>query len=225
MVREPLAERPRLVGVVGVSGLVCVAHVDREPVRWLWPGRIPLGKLTVLDGDPGVGKSTLTLTIAAKVTTGSPFPDGARPDPADVILLSAEDDIGDTIRPRLEAAGADLERAWVLPDVQEDGEPPRPPELPADLDRLEALVKDQAAALVVIDPLMAFLAGAVDAHRDQDVRRVLARMAYMAARTESGGADRPAHEQGHRRLAAVPGRRVHRHHRRGPLRAAGRARP
>jgi hypothetical protein len=165
--------------------LVCVADVPAEPVRWLWPSRIPLGKLTVLDGDPGVGKSTLTLSIAAKVTTGSPFPDRTRPEPADVLLLSAEDEIGDTIRPRLEAAGADLARAWVLPDVREEGEPPRPPELPADLDRLEAMVKDRAAALVVVDPLMAFLSGQVDAHRDQDVRRALAAMAGMAARTRA----------------------------------------
>src|SRR5215218_10051098 len=163
--------------------LVLVADVDRELVTWLWRDRIPRGKVTVLDGDPGTGKSTLTLTITAKVTTGSPFPDGSRPEPADVILLSAEDEIGDTIRPRLEAAGADLERCWVLPDVREEGEPPRPPELPLDLARLEDLAKDRAAALVVIDPLMAFLSGAVDAHRDQDVRRVLASMAYMAART------------------------------------------
>ena len=67
----------------------------------------------------------------------------------DVILLSAEDDISDTIRPRLEAAGADLSRCWVLPDVQpEPDRPPRPPELPADLDALEGMVKDKAAALV-----------------------------------------------------------------------------
>jgi len=163
--------------------LVLVADVDREQVTWLWPGRIPRGKLVVLDGDPGVGKSTLTLTIAAKVSTGSPFPDGARPERGDVILLSAEDDIADTIRPRLEAAGADLNRCWVLPDVHPEGEPPRPPELPADLFLLEDLVKSKAAALVVVDPLMAFLAGQVDSHRDQDVRRVLASMAYMAART------------------------------------------
>jgi hypothetical protein len=166
-----------------MTDLVCVADVPAEPVRWLWPGRIPLGKLTVLDGDPGVGKSTLTLSIAAKVTTGSPFPDHARPEAADVILLSAEDEIADTIRPRLEAAGADLARVFVLPDVQVDGELPRPPELPLDLDRLEAEVKDRAAALVVVDPLMAFLTGQVDAHRDQDVRRALAAMTYTAART------------------------------------------
>jgi hypothetical protein len=169
--------------------LVLVAEVDREQVRWLWPGRIPLGKVTVLDGDPGTGKSTLTLTIAAKVTTGSPFPDGTRPERADVILLSAEDDIGDTIRPRLEAAGADLARCWVLPDVHPPPDdkgkprPPRPPELPADLDTLKGMVKDKQAALVVVDPLMAFLSGQVDSHRDQDVRRVLASLAYMATRT------------------------------------------
>jgi hypothetical protein len=164
--------------------LVLVAEVERGRVRWLWEGRIPLGKITVLDGDPGVGKSTVTLTIAAKVSTGSPFPDGSRPEPADVILLSAEDDIGDTIRPRLEAAGADLGRCWVLPDVQpEPDKPPRPPELPADLDVIESMVKDKQAALIIVDPLMAFLAGQVDSHRDQDIRRVLASMAYMAART------------------------------------------
>jgi hypothetical protein len=165
--------------------LVLVADVDREQVTWLWRDRIPRGKVSVLDGDPGTGKSTLTLTIAAKVSTGSPFPDGGRPDRGDVILLSAEDDIGDTIRPRLEAAGADLARCWVLPDVHPEGEPPRPPELPADLFLLEDLVKSKAAALVVIDPLMAFLSGQVDSHRDQDIRRVLASLGYMANRTSA----------------------------------------
>jgi hypothetical protein len=76
-----------------------------------------------------------------------------------------------------------LTRVEVLTDVREQDAPPRPPELPADLDRLEAVVKDRAAALVVVDPLMAFLAGAVDAHRDQDMRRALAPLAAMATRT------------------------------------------
>jgi hypothetical protein len=169
--------------------LVLVADVDREQVTWLWRDRIPRGKVTVLDGDPGTGKSTLTLTVTAKVTTGSPFPDGARPDRGDVILLSAEDDIGDTIRPRLEAAGADLSRCWVLPDItphvsaEEKPQPPRPPELPADLDALEGMVKDKGAALVVIDPLMAFLSSQIDSHKDQDIRKVLAPLGYMAGRT------------------------------------------
>jgi hypothetical protein len=176
------ADRDAAAAVAGVR-LVRVGDVAPERVRWLWRGRIPRGKVAVLDGDPGVGKSTITLSVAAKVTTGAPFPDGHRPEPADVLLLSAEDDIADTIRPRLEAAGADLDRVEVLTDVCEQDAPPRPAELPADLDRLEAVVKDRAAALVVVDPLMAFLAGTVDAHRDQDVRRALAPLAAMAART------------------------------------------
>jgi hypothetical protein len=184
-----LAEGQARSQSVTTGDLVLVADVDREQVTWLWPGRIPLGKVSVLDGDPGTGKSTLTLTVAAKVTTGSPFPDGTRPEVGDVVLLNAEDDIGDTIRPRLEAAGADLARCWVLPDVHPPPDdkgkprPPRPPELPADLEQLEKLVQSRSAALVVIDPLMAFLSGQVDSHRDQDVRRVLASLAYMAART------------------------------------------
>jgi AAA domain len=179
--QQPATPAPQVTS----GGLVLVADVDREQVTWLWPGRIPRGKVSVLDGDPGTGKSILTLTIAAKVTTGSPFPDGARPERGDVILLNAEDDIGDTIRPRLEAAGADLSRCWVLPDVHPEGAPPRPPELPADLFLLEDLVKSKAAALVVLDPLMALLSGSVDSHRDQDIRRVLASLAYMAARTSA----------------------------------------
>jgi AAA domain len=163
--------------------LVLVADVEREQVSWLWPDRIPRGKVTVLDGDPGTGKSTLTLTITAKVTTGSPFPDGARPERGDVILLSAEDDVGDTIRPRLEAAGADLARCWVLDEIHLGDEPPRPPEFPTDLERLEKLIVIHGAALVIIDPLMAYLSGTVDSHRDQDVRRVMAGFKRVAERT------------------------------------------
>src|SRR5215471_9113232 len=80
-----------------------VADVAREQVRWLWPGRLPRGKLVVLDGDPALGKSTLTLDWSARITTGSPWPDGSRPEKRGVVLASAEDGIADTIRPRLEA--------------------------------------------------------------------------------------------------------------------------
>jgi len=206
--------------------LVLVADVDREQVRWLWPGRIPLGKVSVLDGDPGTGKSTLTLTMAAKVTTGSPFPDGTRPELADVIFLNAEDDIGDTIRPRLEAAGADLARCWVLPDVHPEGAPPRPPELPADLFLLEDLVKSKGAALVILDPLMALLSGSVDSHRDQDVRRVLASLAAMAARTGAAVVIvRHMNKGGTGGSAPVPRVGLHWHCRRRSGRAAGRPRP
>jgi putative DNA primase/helicase len=72
-------DRMRDPGSEATGDLVCVNDVKAERVRWLWPGRLPLGKLAVFDGDPGVGKSTVTLTIAAAVTTGSPFPDGTSP--------------------------------------------------------------------------------------------------------------------------------------------------
>jgi hypothetical protein len=163
--------------------LVCIADVERQQVRWLWDRRIPLGKVAILDGDPGQGKSTLTLTIAAKVTTGSPFPDGAQPEVGTVIILSAEDDEADTIRPRLEAAGADLGRCFVAPSVHRADEPPRPPELPGDLAWLELQIRAARASLVIIDPLMAYLDATVDSHRDQDVRRVMAGLKRVAEST------------------------------------------
>src|SRR3990172_3145876 len=103
---KPKASRPtETTGPI----LLCLADVVPKPVRWLWPGHIPLGKLTIIDGDPGLGKSLMTLDLAARTSTGSPMPDGSRGDvqgPAGVVLLTAEDDPEDTIRPRLHAAGA-----------------------------------------------------------------------------------------------------------------------
>lgn len=167
-----------------------VADVDCEAVRWLWPARLPLGKVVVLDGDPGLGKSTLMLDIAARVSTGSPMPDGVSGElyrqPAGVVLLSAEDGIADTIRPRLEAAGADLERVHSFDAITElvEGEPvTRPPTIPGDTRDLMGVVRDTAAALVVVDPVMAFLGARLDAHKDTDVRRALHALSTMAERT------------------------------------------
>lgn len=162
--------------------LVRVSSVPRERVRWLWLDHLPLGKLAVLDGDPGLGKSSITLDLAARISVGRALPEDHRDrEPAGVVLLSAEDGIGDTIRPRLEAAGADLDRVAVLTAVREDGKP-RLPTLPGDVERLREAVRAMRAALVVVDPLMAFLNGAVDSHRDQDVRGALYQLAELAER-------------------------------------------
>jgi len=163
---------------------VMMARVRGERVTWLWPGRLPLGKLSILDGDPGLGKSLLTLDLAARVSTGARMPDGAPgiEGGAGVVLLSAEDGLGDTIRPRLEAAGADLERVVAVTEMPTD-DGPRLPELPEDVLAVEQVVRDTGARLVVVDPLMAYLAGGVNANRDHDVRRALAPLAAMAART------------------------------------------
>lgn len=165
----------------------CVAHIHAEKVRWLWPGRIPQAKLTTLDGDPGLGKSSIVLDIAARVSTASPLPDGTSSEwPRDIVLLSAEDGIGDTIRPRLEAAGADLNRVHVMRGVRDaEGEDIRPPVLPHDLALLRSLILETEAALVVVDPIMAYLDGKVDSHRDQDVRRALHLLTAMAEETDA----------------------------------------
>jgi len=169
---------------------ICMADVEPEAVRWLWYPRIPLGKLTIFDGDPDVGKSSVTIDIAARVSNGSPMPDGNRSDvegPAGVILVSAEDGAGDTIRPRLDAAGADVKRVHLLTDVDfvdDKGCPRRRPwSMPQDLDVLKLLVVETGAHLVVVDPLTAFLASSVDSYRDQDVRGALAPLARLAEET------------------------------------------
>jgi putative DNA primase/helicase len=162
---------------------VRVSQVERERVRWLWHGRIPLGKLAVLDGDPGLGKSTVALYLTSCITTGTPLPgETDRLEPASVVLLSAEDAVADTIRPRLEATGADLDRVLVVDHVT-DHQGARPVELPGDLEQVEALVRAEAAVLLVVDPLMAFLSGTVDANKDQHVRRALHRLKLTAERT------------------------------------------
>jgi hypothetical protein len=156
---------------------VRVADVRAQRVAWLWERRIPFGKVTILEGDPGLGKSTLTLEIASRLTRGSPQEgDRSSWEPAGVVLCSAEDDVADTLRPRLEAAGADLSRvlAFKLEHL---------PTLPAELPTLRAALRTVAAALVVIDPLVAFLDAAIDSYRDQDVRRVLRELAALAAET------------------------------------------
>jgi hypothetical protein len=174
---------------LGDLGVVCLADVAPERVDWLWPGRIPRGKLVILEGDPKVGKSTLALDLAARVTTGSPMPDGARlPGPGTVIVMTAEDGLADTVRPRLDAAGADPTRvhAWESVPVLDDAGNPtgiRPPSIPQDLDALERLIVRHRAVLVVVDVLSAYLGAGVDGHRDQDVRRALMPLAKLAERT------------------------------------------
>jgi len=164
--------------------LVCLADVIAKPVRWLWRGRIPLGKLTVLDGDPNLGKSLLTVDAAARVTRNDTMPDSTRSDidgPSGVVLLSAEDDLEDTIRPRLEAVGADCTRIELLVRVK-DPQGERGPTI-ADIDALEEAIQKTRASLVIVDPLMAYLPDERDSHRDQDIRRALAPLAALAART------------------------------------------
>ena len=159
-----------------------VSDVEREHVEWVWPGRLAVGKLTILDGDPGLGKSTLLCDVAARITTGRTMPDGAPAEQGGVVILSTEDGIGDTIRPRLEAAGADLTRCLVVQTIPEEDGPGRVPVLPDDLPLLEYAARRVDAHLMVIDPLMAHLGSETNSYRDQDVRRALAPISEFAER-------------------------------------------
>jgi hypothetical protein len=96
---------------------VCAASVTTKPVEWEWSGRIPSGKLTIFDGDPDLGKSVVTMDIAARKSTGRGFPDGEPCKAGNVLIVNVEDGIADTIVPRLEAHGADLNRVFIFSSV------------------------------------------------------------------------------------------------------------
>lgn len=158
------------------SELCC--EVVAKSLDWLWPRYLARGKLAVLDGDPEMGKSLLTIDLIARLGRGAPLPDGSpSPRPCTSVLLSAEDDAADTIRPRAEAAGANLSRL-VIPNPGG-----RVPRFPDDIPALEQTVRERGADLVVIDPLMAFLPPRVAANLDQCVRLALTPLADLAART------------------------------------------
>jgi hypothetical protein len=158
-----------------------LADVTARPIEWLWRPWIPLGAITLLDGDPGLGKSSITIDLAARVSRGWAMPPdgGVVGAPAGVLLLGAEDNLEYTTRPRLDAAGADVSRVHALEAIQ-TAEGERPPVLPWDLSLVENMINQRGVRLVVVDPFMAFLDGELDAHRDQDVRRCMHRLKLLA---------------------------------------------
>ena len=167
------------------SGAVLIAldRVRRESVTWLVEDRLPLGKLALLVGDPGLGKSLLGLSFAAAVSRGAAWPTGeGKPSlKRSSILLSAEDDIADTIAPRLAAAGADLSRIKVLQAIRHQGTE-RPFSLQRDLDELEKAIDEMGdVGLVLIDPISAYTGG-TDTHKNADVRCLLSPLAALASR-------------------------------------------
>ena len=174
--------------VNGSPVLVCMADVKPESVNWLWPGRISLGNLTLIAGDPGLGKSFLTLDIAARVSTGIGWPEQIEEkfEPGGVVLLNAEDGIANTVRPRLDAAGADVTKIFELHAISKFDKQGRFSnvvfDLTNDLPGLEHAIQTvENCRLVVIDPVTAYLGG-TDSHNNADVRRVLAPLAALAAK-------------------------------------------
>ena len=162
-----------------------LSDVVSEDVQWLWPGRFPRGKLSILAGTPGLGKSMLSLDMAARVSTGTPWPDAMEmPNPAgSVVLLACEDGLADTVRPRLDAAEADVNRVVAIQGASAPQGGVRPFDAVRDLRHLDDLMSAAAdVRLVVVDPVAAFIGAKVDAHRDNEVRDALAPLAALAER-------------------------------------------
>lgn len=172
----------------GLPGLLisrCASEIELEPVEWLWPGRLALGKHTCIAGDPGTGKSQLSTAIAATVTMGGTWPcDEGRSPQGSVIILSAEDGAADTIVPRLHAANADCGRVHIVSSVQADcrAQTRRGFSLQADLDLLEEKIQQLGdVSLVIIDPISSYL-GKTESHKNAEVRGVLEPLTEMAER-------------------------------------------
>lgn len=164
--------------------LQCFADVPPSLVRWLWPGRIAMGRLTLLVGRPGEGKSFLTTDLAARVSTGRPWPDGSEGVEGSVIFICAEDDPSDTLRPRLDAHGADVRRTHLLSMVRKTTSEGRSYDVAftlSDIGPLErSLQMHPDCRLVVVDPIGSYLGSGTDAYRDSDVRLLLDPVARLA---------------------------------------------
>ena len=171
----------------GKAIVKCFADIKSVPITWLWYGRIAIGKLTMIAGDPGLGKSLVTATLATHVSKGYPWPvDKSKPLIGDVIFISAEDDPADTIKPRLEAAGADCNRIHIVEAIREtveEGESSQhmfsfKRDITALADLLSSLPN---CSLVIIDPVSAYLDSA-DSNNNSDIRGLLAPLSELASK-------------------------------------------
>lgn len=171
------------------AGFVTLGDVKEEEVRWLWPGRIPYGKITILEGDPDLGKSMVTCDLVARITTGRmlPGPEYVRSRLArrgrHVILVLAEDDLSDTVVPRLRAAGADLNKVHAVTLPRDDEGNLVPVTIPEGLNQIRDGIKDFRAALVIFDPITAFLSKDINSHNDASVRTAMTPLAEVGQTT------------------------------------------
>lgn len=153
--------------------LIKMSSVEVEEIQWIWYPYIPRGKVTIIQGDPGEGKTTFVLAMIALLTKGEPLPESEiGGEPISVIYQTAEDGLADTIKPRLLAAGADCERVLVIDESAY--------ELTLSDERLGQAIKQTGAKLIVLDPLQAYLGGDVDMHRANEIRPIFKRLCLMA---------------------------------------------
>jgi hypothetical protein len=168
-------------------GLIAIpaSQIEPQPINWLLQDSIPLGAMVVVAGQPGMGKSQIALKLAAVATTGVGLPNGANfSDIGSVIVLANEDDAARTIRPRLDAVGADIEKVHIIQGVARNHDGLDYFRLDQDIQHLNALVAKLAdVRLIIIDPPSAYLGAKIDAYKDSDVRRVLAPLGTLAQNT------------------------------------------
>ncbi len=156
--------------------LISMGDIRAEKVRWLWYPYLPRGKITIVQGDPGEGKTTFALAVIALLTKGLPMPGGdISPPPMNVIYQTAEDGLADTIKPRLTAMAADCNRVLVIDESEK--------ELTMGDRRLEQAIRETGAGLAILDPLQAYLGDGVDMHRANEVRPIFKRLGQVAEAT------------------------------------------
>jgi len=175
IIKVPTGPRVELIGA---------DKLKPEAIRWLWPGWLARGKLHVLAGAPGTGKTTLAMAMAAAVSAGSVLPSGWKPRRGSVLIWSGEDDPADTLVPRLIAAGADRSRIKFVRDTIDEDDYRRPFDPSRDVDMLAvAAAGISDITLIVIDPLVSAIGG--DSHKNAEVRRGLAPLVDLAARLDA----------------------------------------
>ena len=154
--------------------LIHMEDVVSKEVEWLWYPYIPYGKITIIEGDPGEGKTTLVLKLAAALSRGLPLTcdDDKEYEPIHIIYQTAEDEIEDTIKPRLEKAGADCSMIRVIDETDK--------ELSMTDDRLEQAIIETGARLIILDPIQAYIGATVDMHRANEIRPVLKHLGIIA---------------------------------------------
>jgi predicted ATP-dependent serine protease len=189
---QPLGDRPSKDGGDVELQWECMADVESEPVDWLWPARIARGKLTLIAGDPGMGKSQIALDIVARISKGAQFPDGSTAATSSALILTAEDAANDTVRPRLEAADADLARVHRLKAaIFKDGAR-KTFSLQHDLTALSKKLNEVGdVSLVIVDPITSYMGSKIDSHRVTDVRAVLEPLAAWAEEHKIAGSASP----------------------------------
>ena len=155
--------------------MLCYEDIEQTSVEWLWFPYIPFGKLTIVQGNPGEGKTYFAMMLTAACTNRKLFPNMEDIEPFNVIYQTAEDGMGDTIKPRLVEAGADLSRVMVIDDSEEA--------LTLSDDRIEKAVRQNHVRLVIIDQVQAFIGADVDMNRANEVRPVFRKLGMIAEKT------------------------------------------